>query len=309
MILCLGTTPAAQRVMVFRELVPNAVNRAATTVDGYAGKSINVAKILKALGEQPVAVTVLGGPRGEELSAALRARGLELEVVRVETPTRQCITVIDQSCGRITELVEESRPVPPEVAGQLMEVVRRRIGNARAIVMSGSLAPGIPAGFYRECISLAEAAGALSIVDAQGPPLLEALSARPGLAKPNRSELAATAGRPLPDLESIRSAIRDLIQRGARRVVVTAGAGEVIAGDETACWRIQPPQIQAVCPIGSGDAFTAALAQALLRGDDLGEACRRGAAAGAANALQLMSGEIDPADFRRLAASVTLQQG
>jgi len=34
------------------------------------------------------------------------------------------------------------------------------------------------------------ASGALSVVDAQGPVLLEALEARPGLIKPNRSELA-----------------------------------------------------------------------------------------------------------------------
>ena len=49
-ILCLGTTPAVQRVMVFRKLTLDAVNRAATTLDGAAGKSINVAKVLKTLG-------------------------------------------------------------------------------------------------------------------------------------------------------------------------------------------------------------------------------------------------------------------
>ena len=60
-ILCIGTTPAAQRVMIFRKLTPDAVNRAATTLDGVAGKSINVAKILKALGAHPVATGFLGG--------------------------------------------------------------------------------------------------------------------------------------------------------------------------------------------------------------------------------------------------------
>ena len=51
MILCIGTTPAAQRVMLFRKLTLDAVNRAAATHDGAAGKSINVAKVLKTLGE------------------------------------------------------------------------------------------------------------------------------------------------------------------------------------------------------------------------------------------------------------------
>ena len=54
-ILCIGTTPAAQRVMIFRKLTPDAVNRAVTTLDGAAGKAINVAKVLKALGAHPIA--------------------------------------------------------------------------------------------------------------------------------------------------------------------------------------------------------------------------------------------------------------
>ena len=58
-ILCIGTTPAAQRVMIFRKLTPDAVNRAVTTLDGAAGKAINVAKILKALGAHPVATGFL----------------------------------------------------------------------------------------------------------------------------------------------------------------------------------------------------------------------------------------------------------
>ena len=83
MILCIGTTPAAQRVMAFRKLTIDAVNRAVTTVDGAAGKSINVAKVLKALGEQPVATGFFGGDRGEHLRALLEAQGIELDFLNV----------------------------------------------------------------------------------------------------------------------------------------------------------------------------------------------------------------------------------
>ncbi len=67
MILCVGTTPAVQRVMIFRKLALDEVNRASSTLDGVAGKSINVAKVLKSLGEEPVAVSFLGGDRGAYL--------------------------------------------------------------------------------------------------------------------------------------------------------------------------------------------------------------------------------------------------
>ncbi len=62
MILCIGTTPAAQRVMIFHRVNVDHVNRAALTLDGAAGKSINVAKVLHALGGPVTAVGFLGGP-------------------------------------------------------------------------------------------------------------------------------------------------------------------------------------------------------------------------------------------------------
>jgi len=56
----------------------------------------------------------------------------------------------------------------------------------------------------------------------------------------------------------------------------------------------------AVNAIGSGDAFAAGMVWRLLRGDNLAEACRWGSAAGAANALTLMAGEVDRAQVERL---------
>src|SRR5436309_1063264 len=104
MILCIGPTPAAQRVMIFRRLTLDAVNRAVTTLDGVAGKSVNVAKVLKALGEQPLATGFIAGERGDSLKLALRAKEIESEFVRVAANTRQCITVIDEATGTHTEL-------------------------------------------------------------------------------------------------------------------------------------------------------------------------------------------------------------
>ena len=96
-ILCIGTTPAAQRVMIFHKLTPDAVNRAATTLDGVAGKAINVAKILKLLGAHPIATGFLGGQRGEFLRAVTAEKQIESDFVTVKAATRQCITVIGQT--------------------------------------------------------------------------------------------------------------------------------------------------------------------------------------------------------------------
>jgi tagatose 6-phosphate kinase len=287
--------------MVFRKLTLDAVNRAVTTLDGVAGKSVNVAKVLKALGERPVAAGFLGGDRGEQLRAELEARGIELGFVKVAGRTRQCTTLLDTTAGTQTELVEESQPVAAADYDELMRIIRLRVKSCRAVVMSGTITPGGPVDLYFQSTCMAREIGAFTVVDAQGAALLEALRAKPGLVKPNRSELAATLGRELKDEAAVMSAMRELCERGAQRVVVTAGRNPALAFDGQRWWRVHAPRIDAVNPIGSGDAFAAGLVWRLLRGEDLGEACRWASAVGAANALTLLAGEVRRDDVELLA--------
>ena len=231
---------------------------------------------------------------GRKCEPCWKRAGIELDFVTVASRTRQCITLLDTSAGTHTELVEESQPVAAADYEKLMRIIRRRVKGCRAVVMSGTITPGGPADLYFQGTQLAHQAGAISVVDAQGAALIEALKARPGLVKPNRPELAATVGRELPDEAAVMSAMRELCERGAQRVVVTAGKEPALAFDGRNYWRIQAPQIDANNPIGSGDAFTAGLVWRLLRGEDLGEACRWASAAGTANALTVHGGRGPP---------------
>src|SRR4051812_45640454 len=187
MILCLGATPALQRVMLFKSLKRGVVNRAAQTLDGIAGKSINVAKALKALGEKPLAAAVVGGDRGQELKREVEARGIKTDFVTVPEQTRQCITVIDHAAREQTELVEESRAISAAAYSRLLAVAQRHIKRCTAMVMSGTLTPGAPEDFYLKCARLGRKAGALVVVDAKGAPLMAALKAGVDVVKPNRS--------------------------------------------------------------------------------------------------------------------------
>ncbi len=293
--------------MVLPQLRVNQVNRAVKTLDGAAGKSINVAKVLKELGEQPLATGFLGGDRGEHLRNVLLAKGIGMDFVIVQARTRLCITVLDESTGTQTELVEESPVVTAQECDQLMQVIRLHLAQAKAVVMSGTIAPGAPRDLYAECTRLARDTPALAVVDAQGQALAEALKAKPDLVKPNRTELAATVGSELKDEDSVVRAMRELNERGAANVVVTAGKEATLAYDGRSFWRIQNPKVTVLNAIGSGDAFTGALVWRLLKGDHLGEACRWGAAAGAANTLTLMPGELSRETVAQLAKQIALE--
>jgi tagatose 6-phosphate kinase len=308
MILCIGTTPALQRVMVFRRLAVDAVNRAVETLDGIAGKSVNVAKVLKELGEEPVALGFIGGDRGEELRQTLEQRGVKTDFIQVLERTRQCITVIDGSAGTQTELVEESKAVNAETYEALIAKIQRRVGGCKAMVLSGTLTPGAPTDFYLRCVRTAREHNVLTAVDAQAAALMKSLDGEPDLVKPNRAELGATLGRELREERDALKAAQELIERGAKNVVVTAGKAPTIACDTKQSWRISNPDIKAVNPIGSGDAFTAGVVSRLLKGEGLSEACRWGAACGAANAVNLMAGEVKEEDLKRLIKEVRAEK-
>jgi len=115
-------------------------------------------------------------------------------------------------------------------------------------------------------------------------------------------------GRSLKDEAEVMWAMRELCERGAERVVVTAGKEPALAFEGGSFWRIIGPAITAVNTIGSGDAFTAALVWRLVGGEDLGEACRWASAAGAANALTLMPGEVERAAVEGLRAAVRVER-
>jgi tagatose 6-phosphate kinase len=307
MILCVGPTPAVQRVMVFPSVEFGGVNRAVRTLESVAGKSVNVAKVLHALDFHPLALGFAGGTRGEFLLGELGKLGVAVDFVRVEGETRECVTVIDEAGGVQTELVEESRSVPAGEYERLFERVRHHVRKARGLVLSGTLTTGGPEDFYERCVRLGHENGLLTVVDAKGVALDRALAERPGLVKPNASELAVTVGRALEGEKAVIEAMQELGDRGAERVVVTAGGGPVLAWERSRVWRLSIPKVKVVNPIGSGDSFTAALVWRLLSGDDLGQACCWGAAAGVANAMEWMAGEVQRAAVERWMAEVEVE--
>ena len=307
MIVCLGTTPAVQRVMVFNRVETNGVNRAVETLEGAAGKSINVAKVVAALGERAVATGFVGGDRGNYLCAELDRLNVAHDFVRVATRTRECVTVVDRQAKAHTELVEESRAVEAQAWDALRAKLDGLLHGTRMLVLSGTLVPQAPADFYGECVSRAAERGVPTIADAAGVALMNALSANPAVVKPNRAELEKTFGMSVETDATLRDAMTSLINAGARSVVITAGKEGAFCLDEDGAFRVRSPKVDAVNTIGSGDAFTAGLAVALVAGEPLREACRLAAACGAANALTMMAGDIRLSDVRRLREEVAVE--
>jgi tagatose 6-phosphate kinase len=306
------------------------VNRPIRVAARAGGKGLNVARVLRALG-QPVTLTGLaGGPTGQALVDGLAGTGIEVALTPITGETRRTFAVVDTVRGE-TALFNE--PGPAIDAGEYQRFFvgyERRLGSSAAVVLSGSLPAGVPADAYAGLIAAAASAGVPVVLDTSGAALGHGAAAGPTLVKPNLAELEAAAGQPLggaddgPDLAAVESAAHRLAgpqaasgsaerppaQAAARTVavVVSLGPHGLLAAGAHGTWVARPPGPVAGNPTGAGDAVVAGLADGLVRGRDWPDVLRHATAVGTAAAAAPVAGEFSLAEYERLVPAVSVTQ-
>ena len=311
MILAAGLSPAWQQILVFDRFTRGEVNRAVETCACASGKVINVGIALTSLGAEARTLSVLGGRSGAMIETEMAALGVSSQWIQDPATTRTCTTIIERSTGETTELVENAAMIEARSCEAFLDALQQAGTAAQWVILSGSLPPiaGRPStkSLYREMLERLPSTARI-ILDARGPEMLECLSQRPFLVKPNREELALTVGRGLPDNESLFVAMREINALGAEWVLVTHGGREVWLSSLSELWCFTPPQIEVVNAIGCGDCLTAGLTASLAEGHDLPTAIRFGIAAAGDNAVQLLPSRLCPSRVRALAERVDAKE-
>jgi 1-phosphofructokinase family hexose kinase len=288
-ILAAGLTPAWQQILVFERFAPGEVNRAAEAVWCASGKVLNVGSALHHLGIRSHTLSLIGGITGEAIRSDFAALGVPAMWIESSVPTRVCTTILDQSTGQTTELVENSAALPvielERFAAALVDLARR----ANLIVISGSLPQGAPHDYFRRLI---ESLACPVLLDIRGAELLDCLPLKPWLVKPNREELSATVGRPLSTDDELIDAMQQLRGSGAQCVVVSDGPRAVWAAGPDGVERLDPPRVKVVNPIGCGDCLAAGLAVAWCEGRPWRDGLEFAVAVAAENATRLLPARI-----------------
>lgn len=292
MILVVGLSSAWQRTLFFKSLHPGSVNRATRVLETASGKGVNVARVASMLGEKTLLLTTAGGHRGKLFRKSLREARLPAVTIPSRGETRLCQTLIAN--GLVTELVEEAPALSLRELAAVRSAYDRALRKTTLVVLSGTLPKGCGDDFYAELARLATRRNIPVLVDAQKETLRHVVRQRPILVKINAAELAEATG-----IRTLSEGMRELNKMGAGLVVISRGAKATIAFDGKHTWRVTPPGIKAVNPIGSGDAMMAGIATGLMRGISLSDALRLGIACGAANALTETSGVVHLRDVNR----------
>jgi 1-phosphofructokinase len=278
MIVTVTPNPSIDRtVTLTAPLTRGAVHRVSSVTTEPGGKGVNVARALTLAGVDSVAL--LPAPGNDPLIAALQSSALPYKCVPSTEAVRTNLAITEHD-GTTTKLNEPGATLDPTVVEALTRAVLANAEQASWVVLSGSLPPGMPDGWYAEVVAqLAKYPCRVAVDTSEGPlaALVESFDrAAPDLIKPNAEELAGVLGYSPQALEAavaqgdpepVVSAARELVGRGARAVLATLGAAGAVLVDETGSWMATPGPIVPCSTVGAGDASLAGYLRAEVGGN------------------------------------------
>lgn len=261
---------------------PEIKMRCENTIVHPGGGGINVARAIRRLGGQAVALLPCGGANGLRLKKLLAEENVAYVAVDIEGDTRENLIVKDNATGLQYRLNMPGPTLDGKACQALLQAVELQ-PRLDFLVVSGSLAPGMKADIFDELAAIAIRKKARLVVDTSGEALHRALFCGAYLAKLSVHELASLVGRKEPgSIDEIRCAAGRIVERGAPMVVVSLGAAGALWITREHNGLISAPSVKTLSTVGAGDSMVAGMVWSLAVGRQFSEAVRYGVACGTA---------------------------
>ncbi len=283
MILTLTINPAVDKNILADRLVFEDRASIVARSESAGGRGINASRVLHSFGADTIAIATSGGATGERFEELLAGAGFPVEVVKINAEIRSNLTITDHH--GLTIKLNEAGPVitKPELA-DVQKVVSKHLDNAEWLMLCGSVPPDVPSDFYCELIEMACKRGVKTLLDTDGDALLHGIGAKPTAVSPNQAEAERLLNRVLMTRAHFVDAALKLKEMGPESVLLSLGSHGAIGADQEGILEAVPPRIEAVSPIGAGDAMAAAFVWARAQGYSFADSVRWGVAEGTASA-------------------------
>ncbi len=312
MIVTVTLNPAIDQTIEIDALVEGDTNRVASNRWDVGGKGINVARVLKELGYEPLACGFAPGDMGRMIEDSLLDAGIGCEFMFVPGETRTNITILDRTSHVHTVLAAAGPRVTEHAITQLRSRIARRLRPRIEswLVLAGSIPPGTDAGLYVDLLGIAADRQAKTALDADGQIVAQVLAAgaAPNLLKLNDHEAGRLLGSTIEGSDAALDAARMLRSWGVEHVVITQGSEGCVASTSGGDFRVPAPSVEVNSAVGAGDAFLAGLLFSLVRDHGWDEALATATAAGAAVCLTPGTTLCTSADTHRLETRVRVER-
>lgn len=249
----------------------------------FGGKALNVAIGVKRLGADAYTTGLMYNENGYMFENALDKEGVPFTFVWNKGRVRENYKFIDNR-SMLTEVNDVGEEVGKEKTEEVLGMVRMLSARSGVTVLSGGLPRGVDENYYGK-LARAVDKRSLKIVDASGQRMFSALNEGVDLVKPNLDELENTLGRRIADKEDMLTACYELLDRGAKRVLLSLGKQGAVITDGTQSYYCKSLNVAVNSTVGAGDGMVAAAAIKLEQGAPLQEILRAGVAAGTATVM------------------------
>lgn len=305
MILTVTLNPAYDTTYRVQDFRPGRAHRVTAVEQRVGGPGINVTRILNQIGKYSRATGF-----ADHLFSAMAERELPVDFVHALPWVRRTVVVSECRDGTATSLREPGAHITsPDAVEQLLVRVSGLLGEASAVVISGSLPGGVSHAVPAELARLALGAGLPVICDVEGRALTAAARVPGVVLMPDLEELAYLTGTRPRTTTDIVDAAAGLVDGGAGAVIVTRGADGMVVVTPGGTWSAAVAEPILGNPAGAGDAAAAAVIGALAgtREPDWPAILVDAVATSAAAVVMAVAGEIDLSLRQRLLPEIVIQ--
>lgn len=246
------------------------------------GGGINVARAIKKLGGDAIAIYPAGGYTGKYFNQLLADEKIPSIVIESKEETRENIIILEELTNRQYRFGMPGTPLQENEWQQILDHIEK-IKDPTYIVASGSLPPGVPDDIFARIARIAKKKKARFIADTSGKALQYAVNEGLYMIKPNLRELASLTGKDHLAEEEVPMIAHKLIENGnCEMIVVSMGPAGALFITKEVMQIIKPPAVRTKSTVGAGDSMVAGIVLALSKGKCPEEAARYGVACGTA---------------------------
>lgn len=247
------------------------------------GKGINVARMLKQMGQPALAMSFSGGANGEKLRQILAQESICMRWVNTAAETRMGVDLMGKS-GMHAWWLENGGELEDDEIESLLHEIAKELPKTSYLALSGTVPGRKNRDFYQRILQLCKNFTGEIFVDAHGDSLKNACSVGGFFLKHNREEAVASFGLDPLKRDELVKLIEFWKDSRIWGAMVTDGSNDVILWDGKQIFTLIPAPIKQVSAIGCGDATLAGMIYGRSRGMTLIQSALLGLAAGAADA-------------------------
>ncbi len=283
MILTVCMSPSTDVTIELDSLNVGKTNVVKSKTLSFTGKALNVAIGVARLGEEAYTTGLMYNENGYMFENALDKEGIPFTFVWNKGRVRENYKFID-SRSMLTEVNDVGEEVAKEKTEEVLGMVRMLSARSGVTVLSGGLPRGVEDSYYGRLVRAVDNKS-LKIVDATGQRIFAALNEGVDLVKPNLDELENALGRRISNKKDMLSACYELLDRGAKKVLLSLGKQGAVITDGKENYYCKSLNVAVNSTVGAGDGMVAAAAIHLQKGAGLSDILRAGVAAGTATVM------------------------